>query len=72
MAKKYKCKVELTTRPQTDGKRLTFYPGDVIESKFLRGGQVERLFGMDVIEEIKKTRTKTTTSSADTENANGT
>ncbi len=59
MAKKYKCKVELTTRPQADGKRLTFYPGDVIESKILRG-QTERLLGMDVIEEIKKTRTKTT------------
>lgn len=72
MAKKYKCKVELTTRPQADGKRLTFYPGDVIEAKFLRNGQADRLLGMNVIEEIKKARTKTTTSIADTENVDGT
>jgi len=61
MAKDYRCIVEVTTRPQTDemfkGKRLTFRPGDIIESKFLRG-QTERLIGMGVIEEIKKAKAK--------------
>ena len=70
-AKKYKCKVELTTRPQAGGQRLTFYPEEVIESKFLRG-QVERLLGMGVVEEIKKTRTKTATSNAEVESVDGT
>ena len=69
-AKKYRCIVEVTTRPQTNGKRLTFYPEDVIESQFLRG-QTERLLGMNVIEEVRKTRTKTTTSNADSENMDG-
>ena len=70
-SKKYKCKVELTTRPQADGKRLTFYPGEIIEAKFLRNGQVERLLDMGVIEEIKKARTRTATSNADRENVDG-
>lgn len=70
-SKKYKCKVELTTRPQADGKRLTFYPGEIIEAKFLRNGQVERLLDMGVIEEIKKARTKTIISNADSENVDG-
>ena len=70
-SKKYKCKVELTTRPQTDGKRLTFYPGDIIEAKFLRNSQAERLLDMGVIEDIKKTRTRTATSNADIESADG-
>ena len=70
-SKKYKCKVELTTRPQADGKRLTFYPGDIIEAKFLRNSQAERLLDMGVIEDIKKTRTRTATSNADIESADG-
>ena len=70
-SKKYKCKVELTTRPQVDGKRLTFYPDDIIEAKFLRNGQAERLLDMGVIEEIKKARTKPITSNADSENVDG-
>ena len=70
-SKKYKCKVELTTRPQVDGKRLTFYPGDIIEAKFLRNSQAERLLDMGVIEDIKKARTRTATSNADSENVDG-
>ncbi len=70
-SKKYRCIVELTTRPQADGKRLTFYPDDIIEAKFLRNSQAERLLGMGVIENIKKARTRTTTSSADSENVDG-
>ncbi len=59
-SKRYICKIEVTTRPQGDGKRLTFYPGEIIEAKFLRGGQVERLLDMGVIEEIKKAKAKPT------------
>ncbi len=70
-SKKYKCKVELTTRPQVDGKRLTFYPDDIIEAKFLRNNQAERLLDMGVIENIKKARTRTTTSNADIESVDG-
>ena len=70
-SKKYKCKVELTTRPQADGKRLTFYPGEIIEAKFLRNSQAERLLDMGVIEDIKKARTRTATSNADSENVDG-
>ncbi len=70
-SKKYKCKVELTTRPQADGKRLTFYPEDIIEAKFLRNSQAERLLDMGVIEDIKKARTRTATSNADIESADG-
>ena len=70
-SKKYKCKVELTTRPQVDGKRLTFYPDDIIEAKFLRNSQAERLLDMGVIEEIKKARTRTITSNVDSENVDG-
>ncbi len=73
-AKEYRCKVELTTKPQADGKRLTFYPEDVIEAKFLRGGQVDRLLDMGVIEEIKKMKTKRITRDIvdeETEEVNG-
>ncbi len=54
-SKTYRCIVEVTTRPQTNGKRLTFYPEDVIESKFLRG-QTDRLIEMGTIELIKKVK----------------
>jgi len=66
-SKKYRCIVEVTTRPQSNGKRLTFYPEDVIEAKFLRGGQAERLLDMGVVEEIKKAKSK-----PDIENVDGT
>ncbi len=72
-SKRYKCKVELTTRPQADGKRLTFYPEDIIEAKFLRNSQAERLLGMGVIEEMKKkSQLRTTTSNTDIEIMDGT
>ena len=58
-AKKYRCKIEMTTQPQASGKRLTFYPGDVVDAKFLSIAQVERLLGMGVIEGMRKVRVKT-------------
>ncbi len=70
-SKKYKCKVELTTRLQADGKRLTFYPEDILEAKVLQKDQIEEFLVRGVIEEIKKARTRTTTSSADSENVDG-
>lgn len=73
-AKTYRCKVELTTRLQSDGNRLTFYPGDIIEAKFLRK-QTDRLLEMGTIEEVKKTKIKTLhaydTSDADNRNVDG-
>ena len=72
-SKKYKCKVELTTRPQADGKRLTFYPGDTLEAKVLHKDQIEGFLAKGVIEGIrKKTQSRTTTSDTDIENVNGT
>lgn len=74
-SKTYMCKVEVTTKPQSDemykGRRLTFRPGDIIESKFLRG-QTERLIGMGVIEEIKKLKAQPVVVDAEIEEDNGT
>ncbi len=74
-SKKYKCKVELTTRPQADGKRLTFYPEDILEAKVLQKDQIEGFLVRGVIEEIKKkkkkTQSRTTTSNTDIEDMDG-
>lgn len=67
-SKKYRCKVELTTRPQADGKRLTFYPGDILEAKVLRKDQIEEFLDKKVIEEIRKKTQQTQTSFSDIKN----
>lgn len=66
-SKKYKCKVELTTRPQADGKRLIFYPGDILEAKVLQKDQIEEFLAKGVIEEIRKSQ-RTQIPASDTEN----
>lgn len=71
-SKKYKCLVELTTRLQTDGKRLTYYPGQTLEAKVLHKDQIESLLAANVIGEIKKTqRSRAVDSDAENAGADG-
>ena len=71
-SKKYRCKVELTTRPQADGKRITYYPGEILEAKVLHKDQIDPLLAKKVIEEMKKVpRTQPAVSDLGNEGADG-